>query len=251
MAKESGLGDRCYVDGFNISGDVGSLSSIHGGPNPGDVTAIDKGAFERIGLLIDGGISFSSWFNSDNVSAIKGSHQVLKTLPTADRVVTYGHTAVLGAPAATLVSKQVNYDGSRGQDGSYSHTVDASANAYGLLWGEQLTPGPKTDTTATNGTGIDFGAVSTLFGAYAALHVFSVTGTSVTVKVQDSADNVTFADVTGLTFAAVLAGANGAQFLATSATATVRRYVRAISTGTFSNAQFAVNFVRNLTAVAL
>lgn len=251
MPKQGGMGDRFYIDGFNVSGDVGSLSKVGGGPNPGEVTAIDKSGFERIGLLLDGAISFTSWFNPDNVGTPKGIFQVLKTLPTIDRQGTYGIGAVLGNPAATCLSKQVNYDGTRGTDGSLSFNTDLQANGFGCLWGEQLTAGPKTDTAATNGTAIDFGAVSTLFGACAALHVFAVVGTSVTVKIQDSADNVTFVDVAGLTFAAVAGAANGGQFLATTPTATVRRYVRAISTGTFTNAQFMVNFVRNLTAVAL
>lgn len=251
MAKQGGMGDRLYVDGFNISGDVGSVSSIHGGPAPGDVTAIDKSAFERIGLLFDGGISFNSFFNPENVATPKGAFQVLKTLPLADRIVTYNAGAVLGNPAASCISKQVNYDGTRGADASLSFATDAQANAYGCIWGEQLTAGPRTDTTATNGTAIDFGAVSTLFGAYVFLHVFAVTGTSVTVTVQDSADNATFLPVTGLAFTAVVGGANGAQFLATSPTATIRRYVRVVTTGTFSNAQFAVNFVRNLSVTAL
>jgi hypothetical protein len=75
-----------------------------------------------------------------------------------------------------------------------------------------------------------------------------VTGTSVTVKVQDSPDNVTFTDVTGLTFSAVAGAAKGAQYLSTGVTATLRRYVRAVSTGTFSNAVYSVNLVRYLTA---
>lgn len=248
MTKQGGMGDRFYVDGENISGDVGSLGSVHGGPNPGDVTAIDKSAFERIGLLLDGGITFAAWFNPSNVAGALGSHQVLKTLPTVDRIASYSIGAAIGNPMATCVSKQINYDGTRGQDASYSHAVDTQANGRGLEWGEQLTAGPKTDTTATNGTGFDFGAASTAFGATAVLHVFAVTGTSVTVKIQDSADNVSFTDISGLTFTAVASGSKGAERLSTGTTATIRRYVRAISTGTFSNAVFAVNFVRYLTA---
>jgi hypothetical protein len=66
-----------------------------------------------------------------------------------------------------------------------------------------------------------------------------------TIKVQDSADNVTFADITGLTFATVNAGSTSAQRLATANNATIRRYVRAISTGTFNPGSFAVGFTRN------
>lgn len=243
MAKQGGMGDRFYVGGDDIGGNIGSLQNIHGGPRVGDVTDITQSGYGRIGLLRDGGGAGSIWF--DTASA----HPVLKLLPTADVIFTYGAGAVIGNPAASCVAKQVNYDGTRGADGSFALAVDWQASAgAGLEWGEQLTAGRKTDTAATNGTAIDFGAVSTLFGASAYAHVFSVTGTSITLKVQDSADNVTFADVTGLTFTTVLAAAKSGERLATTATATVRRYVRAISTGTFSNAQFMVNFTRFLTA---
>lgn len=243
MAKQGGMGDRFYVGGDDIGGNIGSLQNIHGGPNPGDVTDITQSGYGRIGLLRDGGGQGNVWFDT----AL--AHPVLKLLPTTDVIFTYGVGAILGNPAASCVSKQVNYDGARAADGSYALSVDWQASAgTGLEWGEQLTAGRKTDTTATNGTGIDFGAVSTLFGASAYAHVFSVTGTSVILKVQDSADNVTFADVTGLTFTAVAGAAKGGERLATGATATIRRYVRAISTGTFSNAQFVVNFVRFTTA---
>lgn len=248
MAKQGGMGDGCYVDQYDLSGDVGSLGSVGGGPLLGVVTAIDKSAEERLGLLRDGRLNFASWFNPSITAGAEGSHAVLKTLPTADRIITYRIGAAIGNPAASLVSKQANYDGTRGADASYSHTVDALANSYGLEWGEQLTAGKRTDTTATNGSSLDYGAVSTTFGATAYAHVFAVTGTSVTIKVQDSADNSSFTDVTGLTFTAVNGGATGYERISTSTTATIRRYTRVVTTGTFSNAVFFVNFVRYLTA---
>lgn len=242
MAKQGGMGDNYYVGGDNLSGDIGSLSNVHGGPALQDVTDITQSGISRIGLLRDGSLDASVWFDTAT------EHPVLKLLPTADVVASYFVGQAIGNPAASCVAKQVNYDGTRGQDGSFTMAVNWQANGFGIEWGEQLTAGRKTDTVATNGTAIDLGAVSTLFGATGYLHVYSVTGTSITVKIQDSADNVSFADVTGLTFTTVLAAAKSGERLTTGTTATIRRYVRAISTGTFSNAIFAVNFVRYLTA---
>jgi hypothetical protein len=243
MAKQAGMGDMYVVGGDDISGDIGSLGNVHGGPNLQDVTDITQSGYGRLGLLRDGGLSAAVWFDP----AV--AHPVLKTLPLTDVVCSYGIGRTIGAPMASTIAKQINYDGTRGQDGSFTLAVEWQASAgTGLEWGEQLTPGKKTDTVATNGTAVDFGAVSTLFGASAYLHVYSVTGTSVTVKVQDSPDNVTFTDVTGLTFSAVAGAAKGAQYLSTGTTATLRRYVRAVSTGTFSNAVYTVNLVRYLTA---
>ncbi len=78
--------------------------------------------------------------------------------------------------------------------------------------------------------------------------MFAITGTSVTVTLEDSADNSSFAGFTGSAFTA--ATVLGWQRIAGAAGATVRRYVRARTSGTFSNAQFAVVFVKNETAVA-
>ena len=245
--KTSGLGDAFWVDGYDLSGDIGSLSSIHGGPAALELTGINKSAPERVGGLRDGGIEFSAWFDPGTAQ----SHPVLAALPTGDRIATYAHQPGLGigAQCACVVGKQINYDGNRGQDGSFPLSTSVQANNYGLEWGDLLTVGTngvRTDTTATNGASLDFGATSTLFGGQAYLQVFSVTGTSVTVKLQDSADNSTFADITGAAF--IAATGRGSQRLQLASNATVRRYVRAVTTGTFTNAQFAVVFVRNLVA---
>lgn len=92
-------------------------------------------------------------------------------------------------------------------------------------------------------------ALQTAAGAQAYLQVTGFAGTSVTVAVQDSADNSTFTAVTGLTFTAVTA-APAWQRLATAGNATLRRYVRVVTTGTFNPATFAVVLDRNLAPTA-
>jgi hypothetical protein len=87
--------------------------------------------------------------------------------------------------------------------------------------------------------------LATAFGAQAYLQVTAFTGTSVTVEIEDSADDSSWAAVTGLTFTAVTA-APATQRLATANTATIRRYLRVITTGTFDPATFAVVINRNL-----
>jgi hypothetical protein len=241
VAKQSGLGDNLYVGGYNLSGDIGSLGTIGGGPAPLDVTGIDKSANERIGGLRNGTIEFSAWFND----AAGAAHPVLSALPTTDRIITYCRGTTLGSPAAGMVAKQISYDPSRSADGALSESVSAQSNGFGLEWGRQLTAGARTDTGATNGTGIDTTA-SLSFGGQAYLHVFAFTGTDVTIKIQDSADNVSFADVAGFGFTAVTAGPT-TERIALSNTATLRRYLRVITstTGGFSSCAFAVMVVKN------
>jgi hypothetical protein len=242
MPKTGGMGDNLYVAQFNLSGDVGSIGKVSGGPAALDVTAIDKFGYEKIGGVRDGGIDFTSWFNPDALA----EHAALKGLPTADVLVSYFRGTALGGEAASCLAKQLNYDGKRGSDGALSFDVSAEANAFGVEWGRMLTAGVRADTTATNGTGVDHVTVSTVFGLQAYLHVFSFTGTSVTIKIQDSADNAAFADVAGASFAVV--AVPGAQRLAVAGT--VRRYLRVATTGTFSQCSFAVQAIRNETAVS-
>lgn len=316
MGKSSGLGDKLFVAGYDVSGDIGSLGRIGGGPALLDVTSIEKDAMERIGGIRDGAIDFTSFFNVDAGRA----HARFSALPTADVVASYFRGSTLGGAAAGLVAKQANYDGSRGNDGSLTFAVNLQGSGHGLEWGRMLTAAMRTDTGATNGTAVDGGLqgdavdiltssiddpteiatdgahglvtgdsvviaghsgstpdingeytvtvtgtdtftipvevsgdgtggtvtkTSTSHGLSAYLHVFSFTGTSVTVKLQDSADNSSFADITGAAFAA--ATGITAERIQTGATATIRRYVRAVTTGTFNPATFAVMFARHLT----
>lgn len=241
MAKTGGLGDNFYISGVDVSGDTNSVGKVSGGPKFLDLTGIDKSAPERVGSVRDGGIDWVSYFNPS------GAHPTLSAIPTTDQLVTYCRGTTLGNAAACLIAKQLDYDGTRGADGALTFSVNSVANGYGLEWGVQLTAGKRTDTTATNGTGVDLTAVSTLFGWQAYLHVFAFSGTSVTVKIQDSADNGTFADLSGAAFTAAT-GVTSQRIASPGATDTVRRYVRAVSSGTFSSATFAVVFVQNQTA---
>ncbi len=130
--KTTGLGDHLVVNGTDISGDVGSLDKIACPVAVLDVTGIDKPAFERLGGLRDGQIDFTAFFNPS------GEHPVLSALPTTDVTVQYLHGVGSGLPSATLVAKQVNYDGTRAADGSLTLKVSAvGSDGSGLVWGVQ------------------------------------------------------------------------------------------------------------------
>lgn len=243
MAKQGGMGDALWIDGLDVSGDIGSLSSISSPLGVQDVTAINKSAFERLGLLHDGALAFTAFWNPG--VAADTAHSTFKTLPTTDRAMQYCRGVAQGSYAASMVAKQIGYDGNRAQDGSFTLNIAGSSNAFGLEWGQLITAGGKlTQTGAGNGTSYDQTTVETEFGWAMYLHVFSFTGTSITVKVQDSANNADWLDLSGATFAA--ASAVGSQRVSAGATstATVRRYLRIVSSGTFSECTFAVSFVR-------
>jgi hypothetical protein len=88
------------------------------------------------------------------------------------------------------------------------------------------------------------GTTSTAFGLAAYVHLISIGSGSITFTVQDSANRIAWANVTGGGFTAMTAA--GAQRIQTATNGTVRRYVRVHPTGTFTNAVAVVNYVRYL-----
>lgn len=240
MAKQSGLGAGYYLDQFDVSNDTNSFGSISKSQKPIEMTGIDKLAFERIAGQLDGDMKWVSYLNPTN------AHTALSSLPRTDRIASYFHRQTVGAPVASMVTKQTGYDPKRDADGKILIDVDAVANSSWLDWGWALTAGKKTDTVASNGVGVDLSTFGTPanFGLQGYLHVFSFTGTSVTIAIQDSADNISFANVTGGVFT-VVSGATKER-IATGRTQAVRRYLRVATTGTFSNVVFAVQATVNI-----
>jgi hypothetical protein len=241
MPKGTGFPAAFYIDGVDVSGDIQSLGKISGGPAALDMTAINNSAFARQGGLRDGGMDFVAYFNPGAFL----THAKLSALPAADVICSYFNQPAIGGDAACLNGKQVNYDPTRGTDGSLTFAVQAVANGFGLEWGTQLTPGRRVDGAATAAgpaNSLDTLA-SAAFGAQAYFHLFAFTGTSVTISVWDSADNITFAAVAGLTTTALTVAS--AVRVAISNTATVRRYVAVATAGTFTSADFAVALHKN------
>jgi len=231
MAKKSGLGQQIFVHGYDLSGDVATIDNASSPRGLLDTTALNAPAHERILGLSDGNIGVSSWFND----ATEQEHAAFSGLPTADRIVMWVFGATRGDVSACLVAKQVNYDAARGNDGSLSFTIDTQATTgVPLLWGNTLTTGKETHSSATTSTSRDDGA-TTGYGLVGILSVTDVDSGTVTVNIQQSADNVTFANILG--FAAVsAAAAPTAQRLPLSGA--ILRYLRVRTTGTFTNCDF-------------
>lgn len=248
MAKETGLGDQLFIGGYDIGGDVSAIGSLSTPRETLPATGITKFAHERLFGKRDGKGEFVTYFNK----ATDQQHLALRGLPRTDVHLMYLRGTDLGDEAIGMVGKQVNYDPTRGDDGSLTFGVNIEANAYGLDWLTQLTAGKRTDTSATNGTGVDFGA-ATAFGFQAYLQVFSFTGTSVTVKLQESSDNGAgdaWTDVSGGAFTAAT-GRTAERIQSVSSTLAVERYLRVVTTGTFSSAVFAVGVCKNDAARAI
>lgn len=94
------------------------------------------------------------------------------------------------------------------------------------------------ETGAGNSAGVDH-ASSTAYGGVAHLHVTAFSGSSAVVKVTDSVDDGTYADL--VTFTTVTDVTSERK----TATGTVNRWARCEITGTFTSITFTVSFARH------
>lgn len=242
MAKQAGLGCALYYGGYDIGGDTQSFT-VHGGPAALDMTDITQSAYARLGGERDAAIDWVSFHDP----AVLASHAALSPLLLTDQIATalIGPIAI-GCPAVSQLGKQVNYDPTRGQDGMLTFAISEQASGFGQEWGVALTPGRRVDgsaTAAAAGNSFDTGA-SASFGAQAYVQLLAFAGTSVTISIWDSADNITFLAVAGFTTGALNA-ANQSVRISIGNTATVRRYVAVATVGTFTNADFVVQLTKN------
>ena len=252
MAKSSGLGSNLYVGQYDLSGSIGALGTVETTRASLDVPAINQSAMDRIVALKDGSVGFTSYWTG--ATAGEG-HAVLSVLPRTDVIVTYAQDALVGGAAASINAKQIGYATSRGQDGSLVAETMCHANGYGLEWSGggtgdgMLTTGLQTFATGTvSGTSIDLGSLSTLFGAAAYLHCTVMPSGTLTVTVEDSANDIAFATVTAMVFTPLTGP--GSERVQGAVGATVRRYVRVTCSGVHGTASVAVNFIRYLTSSA-
>jgi len=238
MTKASGLGDNLYLGGYDVSGDTRSLD-IDSQVSPIDVTGIDKSAHERVGGQRDATLKTTTYLNP----AAGRAHAVYSTLPTTDRIATYCRGTTLGSAALCMQARQIGYDPKRGDDGAILIDVEVLSDGYASEWGRQLTAGLRVDAAATNGASIDDGA-ATSFGAQAYLQVTAIPTAPTAVKIQHSTDDATWVDL--ITFTPTVIGATRAA--TATATTTVNRYLRAITTGASVGITFNAVICRNETA---
>lgn len=189
-------------------------------------------------------VSFSGLFDA----VASGIHQVFRTMVAVDppgfSVITIGANGyTIGNMVEMFQGVAVNYN----VDDDVNAPVPLSAS---IASDDQYDVGVSlhdltAETTAgtVNYTSVDETDVSTASGGVGHIHVSAYSGwADATVKVQDSADNAAWADI--LTFT-VITGVTKER-KETSATATIRRYIRATVTftGGAGSMTFVVTFAR-------
>lgn len=179
-----------------------------------------------------------------NWVAVPAEHQALAPLPRTDQVATYFRGTTIGNAAANMLCKQIDYDPTRDTTGNLTLKVDLVANAFGYEWGNMLTPGVRTDTAATVGTSYDQGAAGT-FGGQAYLQLVEFVGTSIDVTITHC--TTSGGSYTGLVDFLSQTAIGGFRV---AVAGTVNEFLKVVTTGTFSYAQFAVSFCKNPIAVS-
>lgn len=248
MAKRSGLNSRFFWNGINVSGDIGAVNTIASPRASQDNTGIDKSANERIQLLGDGRLGFTGFFNDGaaaNRTAAAGSsfHEWSKMTAT-DIVLALSIGASLGGECAVLVAQQATLDANRPGDGSLGLSAEGQASAgYPLEWAKNLTAGQVTHASAGSSTGLV--ESQTAYGGVGYLMYEERDSGTPTFLIEDSADTTDGDDGTWGTLL-TFAGTGGTSSFGErkEVTGTIEKGLRATTTGTFVNADFAMAFRR-------
>ena len=238
MAKESGLNVRLYVEGKDMSGSANALSGAGYSQAMLETTPLNTSAATRITGLADGTLSVNGYFDtSDDAPWAEDSGK----LPSSDAVVLVALSSAVGDPSVGMNAKEGEFNVSRSSGSAISITSSFSGNGMGGEFGEMLTAHDDTHSSAGSGTVVDSGASSSSGGA-GYVQVISLGSGSVVVNLQESTSSGgSYSNF--MTFSTVAAAAAPSAERVTME-GTVQRYIKVVTTGTFSNAKIAVAFAR-------
>lgn len=228
MAKGSGLGSAFFVGPYDLSGDIGALTAMSLTQAIQDVSSIEQSGTERLGLRLDGSLSYASFWDPAPAHVV----DVLGQLDSAAKQCTFLAPGTgVGRFAASLIAVETSFATAHGQDGSLGVTGELMGSAgHPFEWGYALTAG-KAALSNGNGSAVDRVDTSTDFGMAAYVHVFAITSGTANLKIQDSANGTTgWADVPGAAFSAI--SAIGTERVATSVTENVKQFLRLVMAGT-------------------
>lgn len=231
------ISEDCNVEASEITG-LGSTSKSY---IPGIEETTIKGGGYFDSNSVNNTTSWTAYLYS-----LKRTITQLSYMPQGDSL---GYPAQIASGILTSATVGTSVSGAATCDFAMQNKSINDGSTPGLCVGVVLRPSSTVSGVVTNqlGTSVD-GLTASTNGLSAVLQVYSVTGTgspTLTVTLQDSADNVTFADIASATFSA--ATAQGSKVLSTPAGSTVRRYVRIkySTTGTSPAFTFGVQMARN------
>ena len=237
MAKQTGLNSRLYVEGNDLSGDANGFSISETLENY-DVTTLDSPAVKRITGRTDATVGVNAFFDaaSTHISAVATANS--GTLPEVDQEVLIPFGSSIGSACAGFVAKQSDYTTSGATGSPLTVSVNYTINAVSPMMGKMLTAHDDTFSSASSNDSLD-NTSSTASGGSAMLQVFSLGSGTVDVKIEDSANDSTWADLVSFT------SASGSTSERVIISGTIRRYVRVTTSGTFTDAKIACAIVRD------
>jgi hypothetical protein len=237
MAKSDPLAQEFYLHGYDIGGDIGAIEKLATRRVNREAPDITLSAMARLQGLGDGEMAFSGYFDD---AAEKGL-VALKGAPTTDVIAMWLKGGTIGDTGATLVAKQVSLDWTRNQDRSLGFTAQCIGAAGVVLeFMEALTPGLTTHGSAGSVASKD-DAASSASGAAAVVEIVDIDSGTPTIIIEDSPNDSSWSTL--ISFSAVAAG-NEPTAERKTVSGTVNRYLRITTTGTFSNADFAIAYRR-------
>ena len=239
---------RAYIDGYDMSGyirSVGPLSTVF----PTDEQAALSDGIKN-SLLGQASITPTVFNGFLDNTATSGLHVITNAANTARTImlpIGIRAAPAQGDPVFCGIYNQLDYS-MEGTDYVFANIQfgmwdSANRIAYQKAWGILLhAKAAKTAANSATG-GVDNTAASTA-GGYFAYQVFSGDGTA-TLSVDDSADDTTYAALSGATSGSIDCSTVKYGIVALGVTATVRRYLRwQLALGTATTVTFASAFVR-------
>jgi hypothetical protein len=218
-----------FVNGYNLASAITEFS-FEGDAEELDATTVSSsGAFRTyVRGFKDGTLDASGIFDADETDEDR-IHNVFSTAWTAgtNNIVTASRGAItVGAAAIMMDGPQLTYE--------MPHTVgelimsNATFRADDHLDFGVFLMNDQLDAGTNNGTSHD-GAAESTNGGFMQVHLVNDDATDVDVKLQDSANDADWADVTGAAVSNLSAAHDSGSV---AITGTIRRYVRAVATVT-------------------
>jgi hypothetical protein len=243
MVTTHGKAAKVYAGGYDLSTYLNS-AEMSGTADLAETSTFGSTYKSFVSGLIDFKMSFGGLFDSsvgavDQVfsTALGSGTLILTVLPQGD-IKTYRGRSMTGV--------EVAYGVTAGLDGAASITMEASSKTPAEPVVVDTIKAAKTSTGNDAAGVVSPTAGPTTNGWSAYLQAFAMSGTDTptcTVKLQDSADDSSWLDVTGGGFTALsAANANvpGAQRIVGANGSTLRKYTRFLWTITGTNPSFTI-----------
>lgn len=203
---------------------------LHGSGMEVDVANADSTTFVNAGWESNLAGMAGAVLSFDGYSDITATATLTTALQSDSGVLSYcpGGGSAIGDRARLVAVTATGYGESPSADATspFSWAVGSQSP---VAFGDVLHPLAEDTNTTTGSSRDDSAATST--GWVAHLHVTAVDGGSWVVKLEDSANNSAWSDVSGGAFTAAT-GATSQRLVSSSTTADLRRYVRYTATRT-------------------